>query len=46
MDLGRGPNFEKDSDDLADFLSNGCVKGVLFVLAVIFVGSLLVGVFL
>ncbi|MGP9684002.1 hypothetical protein [Brachybacterium sp. AOP3-A1-3] len=44
MQLGRGPQYEKDSDDLANSLSGGVVKVVLFVLVAIFVLSLLVGV--
>lgn len=45
MEVGRGPQYEKDSDDLASSLSGGAVKVVLFVLVAIFVLSLLVGVF-
>lgn len=44
MELGRGPQYEKDSDDLASSLSGGVVKFILFVLVAIFVLSLLVGV--
>lgn len=44
MELGRGPRYEKDSDDLANSLSGGAVKVGLFVLVTIFVLSLLVGV--
>jgi len=44
MELGRGPRYEKDSDDLASSLSRGAVKVGLFVLVAIFVLSLLVGV--
>lgn len=44
MELGRGPRYEKDSDDLASSLSRGAVKIGLFVLVAIFVLSLLVGV--
>lgn len=45
MELGRGPRYEKDSDDLASSLSRGAVKIGLFVLVAIFVVSLLIGVF-
>lgn len=44
MELGRGPQYEKDSDELASTLSGGVVKVVLFVLVALFVVSLLVGV--
>ncbi|WP_394217027.1 hypothetical protein [Brachybacterium vulturis] len=44
MELGRGPRYEKDSDDLASSLSHGAVKVGLFVLVAFFVLSLLVGV--
>lgn len=44
MELGRGPQYEKDSDDLANSLSGGAVKVGLFLLTAIFVLSLLAGV--
>jgi len=44
MELGRGPQYEKDSDELASSLSGGVVKVVLFVLVGLFIASLLVGV--
>ncbi|MFI8778088.1 hypothetical protein ACIGH6_13510 [Brachybacterium paraconglomeratum] len=44
MGLGRGPQYEKDSDEFASSLSHGIVKVGLFVLVAIFVVSLLVGV--
>lgn len=43
MQLGRGPQFEKDSDDLAEALSGTCVKIGLFVMLALFVGGVLVG---
>ncbi|MCG7309695.1 hypothetical protein [Brachybacterium sp. ACRRE] len=46
MELGRGPRFEKDSNDLADFLAKSRVKIGLFVILVVFLGSLLLGVIL
>lgn len=45
LGLGRGPLFEKDSEDLAEALSGTGVKIALFVLLVLFGGSILVGVF-
>lgn len=44
MELGRGPQYEKDSDELASSLSGGVVKVMLFVLVAVFVVSLLLGV--
>lgn len=44
MEMGRGPRYEKDSDDLASSLGRGVVKVGLFVLVAVFVLSLLVGV--
>ncbi|UQN30543.1 hypothetical protein [Brachybacterium kimchii] len=46
MELGRGPRFDKDSNDLADFLAKGGVKIALFIILAVFVGSLLLGVIL
>lgn len=46
MALGRGPRFEKDSEDLIEALSGTGVKIGLAVLLVLFGGSLLVGVIL
>ncbi|WP_270407837.1 hypothetical protein [Brachybacterium paraconglomeratum] len=46
MQLGRGPRFEKDSNDLAGSLSGGGAKLVLFVVLAIFAVSLLIGVLL
>ncbi|HLR93145.1 MAG TPA: hypothetical protein VK053_01345 [Jiangellaceae bacterium] len=40
---GRGPQFEKDSDDLAEALSETCVNIGLFVMLALFVGGVLVG---
>jgi len=45
MALGRGPLFEKDSEDLAEALSGPGVKIALFVLLVLFGGSIVVGIF-
>lgn len=44
MQLGRGPQFEKDSDELAEALSGMCVKIGLFVLLALVVGGILIGV--
>ena len=45
MELGRGPKFEKDSNDLADLLASGCVKAALFVILAIVGAFLLIGIF-
>lgn len=45
MELGRGPKFEKDSNDLADLLASGWVKAALFVVLTIVAISLLIGIF-
>jgi len=45
LGLGRGPLFEKDSEDLAEALSGIGVKIALFVLLVLFGGSIVVGIF-
>lgn len=45
MELGRGPRFDKDADDLASCLGSGVVKVGLFVLVAIVAVSLLIGVF-
>ena len=45
LGLGRGPLFEKDSEDLAEALSSIGVKIGLFVLLVLFGGSIVVGIF-
>lgn len=44
MQLGRGPQFEKDSDELAEALSGTCVKIGLFVLLALVVGGILLGI--
>ena len=46
MAVGRGPKFEKDSDDLMDALSGTGVRIGLFILLLLVGGSLLVGLFL
>lgn len=46
MQLGRGPRFEKDSNDLADSLSGCGPKVLLFGVLAIFAVSLLIGVIL
>ncbi|GAA1490968.1 hypothetical protein [Brachybacterium sacelli] len=45
MELGRGPKYEKDSDDLAEALSGTAVKIGLCILLVIVGISILVGLF-
>lgn len=44
MGMGRGPRFEKDSEDLIEALSGHGVKIGLFVLLVLVGGSILVGI--
>lgn len=46
MQLGRGPRFEKDSNDLADSLSGCGPKILLFGVLAVFGVSLLIGVIL
>lgn len=43
MGLGRGPQFEKDSDELAEALSGTLVKVGLFVVLALVVGGVLLG---
>lgn len=44
MGLGRGPRFEKDSEDLIEALSSTRVRVGLFVLVLLVGGSILVGI--
>lgn len=43
MGMGRGPQFEKDSEDLIEALSGHGVRVGLFVLVLLVGGSILVG---
>lgn len=44
MGMGRGPQFEKDSEDLIEALSSTGVRVGLFVLVLLVGGSILVGI--
>lgn len=44
MGMGRGPQFEKDSEDLIEALSSYGVRVGLFAMVLLFGGSILVGI--